>query len=188
MTKSKILLAVLVMFFTTVFISSCNKDERSTSLGSHQNFQNEIGLTPVTNCDKPFYNVESYSDGAHVIQNLIYVEKDYDKVNNLDTKEKYFNHYNNLSSENVNAMSTMALHSQKYKDLGHDGYIDYATSQGLLSQELNLYFKSFRSSFVNFINSSQPNFNAYQSYIENKGVELTSNTTLCDYDKYVAKV
>lgn len=186
--KFKTLLTVMFVLFTTFFITSCNKDDGSTYSFSQQNNQTELGLTPINNCDKPFYSVESYSDGAHVIQNLIYVEKDYDKVNNLDTKEKYFNHYNNLSSDNAYAMSTMALHAQKFKDLGHDGYIDYATSQGLLSQELNLYFKSFRSSFVNFILTSQPNFETYKAYIESKGVELASNTGLCDYDKYVAKV
>jgi hypothetical protein len=176
------------VLFTTVFITSCNKDGNSPDLALQQTFHNENGLTPVNNCNKPFHNVESYSAGAHVIQNLIYVEKDYDKVNNLDTKEKYFNHYNNLSSDNVNAMATMSLHGQKYKDLGHDGYIDFATSQGLLSQDLNLYFKSFRSSFVSFINTNQPNFDAFKSYIESRGLELASNITLCDYDKYVAKV
>lgn len=153
MTKSKILLTVMVGLFTTLFTTSCNKDDGSSNLATQQIGQSEVGLTPSSNCNKPFHAVDNYSDGAHVIQNLIYVEKDYDKVNNLDTKEKYFNHYNTLSSDNVNAMATMALHSQKYKDLGHDGYIDYATSQGLLSQELNSYFKSFRSSFVNFINT-----------------------------------
>jgi hypothetical protein len=188
MTKSKILLAVIVGFITLIFITSCNKDLDQNDLASLQNSQSEVNSSSFSNCQKPFHEISSYSDGAHLIENFLYVEKDYDKVNGLDSKEKYFNHYNNLSIDNANATATFALHGQKYKDLGHDGYIDYATNQGLLSQELNTYLKSFRTNFVNFINTTHPNFDSYKAYIESKGVELLSNNTLCDYDKYVAKV
>ena len=139
MTKSKILLAVIVGFITLIFITSCNKDLDQNDLASLQNSQSEVNSSSFSNCQKPFHEISSYSDGAYLIENFLYVEKDYDKVNGLDTKEKYFNHYNNLSIDNANATATFALHGQKYKELGHDGYIDYATNQGLLSQELNTY-------------------------------------------------
>jgi len=188
MTKSKILLAVIVGFITLIFITSCNKDLSQNDLASLQNSQSEVSSSSFSNCQKPFHEISSYSEGAHLMENFLYVEKDYNKVNGLDTKEKYFEHYNNLSSDNANATATFDLHGQKYKEFGHEGYIDYATSQGLLSSELNTYFKNFRINFVNFVTTSHPNFEAYKTYIESKGVELLSNTTLCDYDKYLAKV
>ncbi len=185
MTKSKFFLAVMLGFLTMIFVSSCSDDGNLASLQSSQSSVNSI---TSSNCQKPFHEITSYSDGAHLMENMLYVEKDYDKVNGLNTKEKYFSHYNNLNSDNANATSTFALHGQKYKELGHDGYIDFATNQGLLSKELNTYLKSFRTNFVSFINTTHPNFESYKSYIESKGVELLSNNTLCDYDKYVAKV
>ncbi len=56
----------------------------------------------------------------------------------------------------MTATAIFDLHGQKYRDLGHEGYIDYVTSEGIISHELSDYFKGFRTNFVNFINTNKP--------------------------------
>lgn len=186
--KKSIFLFSLVIGFSTLFLfNSCSKEEIQSNAKTANNDGN-VSLLGSSNCDKPFYEITSYSDGAHLIENFLYVEKDYDQVNQLNTKESYYNHYNSYNPINVTATAIFDLHGQKYRDLGHEGYIDYVTSEGIISHELSDYFKGFRTNFVNFINTNNPNYEDYKIFLENKGVELESNLTLCDYEKYVAKV
>ena len=165
--------------FAIILISSCSKEQSLVESSQIQNVDNEANLVSVDNCNKPYHEVDSYEDGAHVIENFIYVERDYNKVNDLDAKEAYFSHYTDFDDDNIVAMQTFDLHGKKYKDLGHDGYIDFATTQGIVSNELNFYLKGFRSDFVNFIDVNHPSLEDYELYIKSKGDELDANPALC---------
>ena len=187
MKKSIFLFSSMFGILTLFVFNSCSKEDIQGNSKTLNN-SNKISLLESSNCEKPFYEITSYSDGAHLIENFLYVEKDYDKVNNLNTKESYYNHYNSYNPINVTATAIFDLHGQKYRDLGHEGYIDYVTSEGIISHELSDYFKGFRTNFVNFINTNNPNYDDYKIYLENKVVELESNLTLYDYEKYVANV
>ncbi len=163
-----------------IFTTSCSDTLLNDQLPQSTNALN--------NCDKPFYGIDNYDEGAHIIENFIYVENDYNLKNSLDTKEKYYEHYLNHSSDNQSAIDAFALHSSKYKQLGHDGYLNYATNQGIISENVRNYMSNFKFQLDAFINNTHPSFEAFKGYIENKGLELNSNTLLCDYDKYVVKV
>lgn len=188
MKKSKFIFSALLGMFIMILITSCNEDAALVEPNTIENAASSSQLGSVNNCNKPYYEVSSYEDGAHVIENLIYVERDYNKVNDLDSKEKYFNHYTDIDNDNLMATQTFDLHGRKYKKLGHDGYVDFATSQGMVSNELNFYLKQFRQDFVNFIELDQPSFSEYEQYLLNKGEELDATSSLCAYDKYIGKI
>ncbi|MFT7614379.1 MAG: hypothetical protein ACI9J3_003361, partial [Parvicellaceae bacterium] len=172
MKKSKLFLMALLCSFAIVLIFSCSKDQSIVESSQIENAASQTNQVQVDNCSNPYHDVASYEDGAHVMENLIYVERDYNNVNDLDTKEAYFDHYADFDSENTGAMQTFDLHGRRYKELGHDGYVDFATSQGIVSNELNFYLKEFRADFVSFINLNHPSLEAYNQYIVSKGDEL----------------
>ncbi|MFT6783056.1 MAG: hypothetical protein ACJA1A_002995 [Saprospiraceae bacterium] len=188
MKKSKLFLMALLCSFAIVLIFSCSKDQSIVESSQIENAASQTNQVQVDNCSNPYHDVASYEDGAHVMENLIYVERDYNNVNDLDTKEAYFDHYADFDSENTGAMQTFDLHGRRYKELGHDGYVDFATSQGIVSNELNFYLKEFRADFVSFINLNHPSLEAYNQYIVSKGDELDASLSLCAYDKYLGKV
>ena len=188
MKKSKLFLMAFLCSFAAFLIFSCSKDQLIMESNQIDNVASQSNQASVDNCSKPYHDVESYEDGAHVMENLIYVERDYNNVYELDTKEAYFAHYTDFDSENTSAMQTFDLHGRKYKELGHDGYVDFATNQGIVSNELNFYLKEFRDDFVSFIDVNHPSLEDYNQYLLNKGDELDASLSLCAYDKYLGKI
>jgi len=139
-------------------------------------------------CNQTTHPINDYQEGADLINAFIYVELDYDQEQGLDTREKYYDHYVAMAPENTTAVATFDLHATKFNELGHDGYLDFAASQGIISTALSDYIKGFKLAFDDFVTTTQPDYTQYQTYLENQGSLLEGNASLCEYDRYVAKL
>lgn len=178
---------ILTLLF--IGLTSCNKDQSlSDTTAIQDNAETGALAQGVNNCSKPYYTISDYGDGAHVMENLIYVAKDYNSVNNLTSSTQYYDHYRSISDKNYQATQMFELHAHTYKDLGHDGYVDFATAEGIVSDELNLYIKSFRQELVSFIRSEQPTYEQFENFMMDKGASIDSESTLCNHDIYMSKL